>query len=157
MTHGWLVLLWLVLCTVQDIRQRQIANGLTLGFGLLALVYLLWAGSTWMGAPAVDGGWALALALLLTLPGYAMGRFGAGDVKLLSSLALASNADYLLGTLIGAGVTLGAWALLAPWVWPLMRQGLAAQLRGLNVQASKKQPFAPFVLTGFAVCWYWMR
>ncbi|WP_455825852.1 prepilin peptidase [Pseudomonas graminis] len=157
MTHGLVMLLWLALCTVQDIRQRQIANGLTLGVGLLALVYLVWAGSTWMGAPAVDAGWALALALLLTLPGYAMGRFGAGDVKLLSALALASNADYLLGTLIGAGVALGAWALLAPRLRPLMRQGLSAQLCGRAAQASIKQPFAPFVLTGFAACWYWIH
>ncbi|MGA9701407.1 prepilin peptidase [Pseudomonas sp.] len=157
MTHGLVIVLWLVLCTVQDIRQRQIANGLTLGVGLLALIYLVWAGSTWMGAPAVDGGWALALALLLTLPGYAMGRLGAGDVKLLSSLALASNADYLLGTLIGAGVALGAWALLAPGLRPLMRQGLSTQRWDAAAQASKKQPFAPFVLTGFAACWYWIH
>ena len=157
MTHGLVIVLWLVVCAVQDMRQRQIANGLTLGGGLLALVYLLWTGSTWMGAPAADGGWALALALLLTLPGYAMGRFGAGDVKLLSSLALASNADYLLGTLIGAGIALGAWALLAPRVGALMSQGLRAQLCGPASHASTKQPFAPFVLTGFAACWYWIH
>lgn len=157
MTHGLVIVLWLVVCAVQDMRQRQIANGLTLGGGLLALVFLLWTGSTWMGAPAADGGWSFALALLLTLPGYAMGRFGAGDVKLLSSLALASNADYLLGTLIGAGIALGAWALLAPRVGSLMSQRLRAHLCSPASHASTKQPFAPFVLTGFAACWYWIH
>ncbi|PRW95518.1 prepilin peptidase, partial [Pseudomonas fragi] len=80
--------------------------------GLLALIYLLWAGSTWLGAPRSEGGLALALALVLTLPGYALGRFGAGDVKLLAALALASNLDALLWSLIGAAVFQGAWVLI---------------------------------------------
>ena len=157
MMDGWVIVFWLALCTVQDIRQRQIANWLTLGGALLALIYLLWVGETWMGAPVRDGGWALALALLLTLPGYALGRFGAGDVKLLSCLALASSSDYLLGTLMGAGVALGVWVSLAPSVWPLMRQRLATPAQEPAARASTKQPFAPFVLTGFAVCWFWIH
>ena len=85
MTQGLVIVFWLALCALQDMRQRQIANVLTLGAGLLALAYLLWVGVTWIGAPASDGGWAFALALLLGLPGYALGRFGAGDVKLLAA------------------------------------------------------------------------
>ena len=95
MIQTLVIVLWLGVCAVQDIRQRQIANTLTLGVGLLALIYLLWAGSTWLGAPRSEGGLALALALVLTLPGYALGRFGAGDVKLLAALGLASNIEYL--------------------------------------------------------------
>ena len=78
------IVLWLGVCAVQDIRQRQIANTLTLGVGLLALIYLLWAGRRGWARPQ-RGGLALALALVLTLPGYALGRFGAGDVKLLAA------------------------------------------------------------------------
>ena len=48
----------------------------------------------------------MALALVLTVPGYALGRFGAGDVKLLAALGLASNIEYLLGSLIGAGIAM---------------------------------------------------
>lgn len=143
------IVLWLGVCAVQDIRQRQIANGLTLGVGLLALIYLLWAGSTWLGAPRSDGGLALVLALVLTLPGYALGRFGAGDVKLLAALGLASNTEYLLGSLIGAAIAMLAWTLMHQWLSssPIERVG----------QASTKQPFAPFVLTGFAGCWAWIH
>ena len=36
------------------------------------LLYLLWTGDTWLGASAEEGGWALLIALLLTLPGYAL-------------------------------------------------------------------------------------
>nr|WP_282446871.1 prepilin peptidase [Pseudomonas sp. W2Aug9] len=142
-------MLWLGLCALQDMRERQIANTLTLGVGLLALIYLLWTGSTWLGAPRSDGGLALVLALALTLPGYALGRFGAGDVKLLAALGLASNTEYLLGSLIGAGIAIVAWAL--------MHQGLSSSHVERDAQVSTKQPFAPFVLTGYAACWLWIH
>lgn len=149
MIHSVVILLWLGLCALQDMRQRQIANSLTLGAALLALIYLLWRGTTWLGAPAGDGGWAFAVALLLTLPGYALGRFGAGDVKLLGALALASNLDVLLWSLIGAAVFQGAWVLIC--------QRLSARRKVQPAGASTKQPFAPFVLTGFALYWFWIH
>lgn len=139
---------WLALCAAQDIRQRQIANALTLGAFLLALVYLLWSGTTWLGATPAEGGWAFALAVLFTLPGYALGRLGAADVKLLAALALATNCAYLLGTFIGAGLASATWLLLAPKLWPLMNQGLRNTLHYLGPDQSKKQPFAPFLQVG---------
>lgn len=135
MIQNVVILLWLGLCALQDMRQRQIANTLTLGVGLLALIYLLWTGSTWLGAPRSDGGLALVLALALTLPGYALGRFGAGDVKLLAALGLASNTTYLLGSLIGAGIAMVAWAL--------MHQGLSSSHVERDAQVSTKQPLHP--------------
>jgi len=147
--HGVVIVLWLGLCALQDGRQRQISNGLTLGVALLALLYLAWMGTTWLGAPASEGGWAFAVALLLTLPGYALGRFGAGDVKLLAALALASTLDAVLWSLIGAALFLGGWGLIS--------QRLSARRLTPVTEASKKQPFAPFVLTGFALYWFWIH
>ena len=149
MIHSAVILLWLGLCALQDMRQRQIANSLTLGTALLALIYLVWTGTTWLGAPAGDGGWAFAVALLLTLPGYALGRFGAGDVKLLAALALASNLDALLWSLIGAAVFQGAWVLI--------HQRFSAHREVPSPGVSTKQPFAPFVLTGFVLYWLWIH
>lgn len=149
MIHGVVILLWLGLCALQDMRQRQIANGLTLGAALPALIFLLWTGTTWLGAPASEGGWAFALALLLTLPGYALGRFGAGDVKLLAALALASTLDYLLWSLIGAALLQACWVLVS--------QRLRARRGRADAQVSTKQPFAPFVLTGFVLYWLWIH
>ena len=148
MTQGLVIVFWLALCALQDIRQRQIANALTLGGGLLALIYLLWVGVTWMGASAGEGGWAFALALLLGLPGYALGRFGAGDVKLLAALALATSTEYLLWSLIGSAVAMS--------VWVVIRQRLSARLAHGPEQASIKQPFAPYLLTGFIAYWFWI-
>lgn len=119
MIQGLVVFVWLVVCAQQDIRQRQIANRLTLGALLLALFYLLWSGSTWLGTSRAQGLWAFCLALLLTLPGYALGRLGAGDVKMLAALALASNSTYLLWSLIGAGVANVAWLVYGRGCCPL--------------------------------------
>lgn len=149
MIQSVVILLWLGLCALQDMRQRQIANSLTLGGALLALIYLLWMGLTWLAAPASEGGWAFAVALLLTLPGYALGRFGAGDVKLLAALALASSLDVLLWSLIGAAVFQGAWVLIS--------QRLSARREVSPSGVSTKQPYAPFLLTGFALYWFWIH
>ncbi|QZC94833.1 prepilin peptidase [Pseudomonas sp. ERGC3:05] len=157
MIQGAVVLLWLALCAVQDVRQRLLANRLTLGAALLALIYLVWTGNTWLGASVGQGLWAFLLALLLTLPGYALGRLGAGDVKLLAALALASNAEYLLVAFVGAAAVNLLWLLLAPTLWPLMRQGLKTHLVHLAPDSSKKLPFAPFLLVGFAAAWFWIH
>lgn len=149
MIHGVVVMIWLALCAIQDLRERQIANGLTLGVCVLAAVYLLWTGVSWLGMPASDAGWGFLLVLLLTLPGYALGHFGAGDVKLLAALALASGTACVLVTLVGAGLALGGWWLIV--------QGLSRYARVGGAETSIKQPFAPFVLTGFALYWVWIH
>lgn len=148
---------WLVVCAAQDIRQRHISNGLTLGGALLALVYLLWTGQTWIGATAAQGGWALLVAVALTLPGYALGRMGAGDVKLMAALGLASDPLHVLGTFIGAGVASFLWLLIVALAWPHISPGLKLRLRHLDPQASGKYAFGPFALLGMAFMKYWIH
>ncbi|OLF55703.1 prepilin peptidase [Pseudomonas chlororaphis] len=146
-----LVFGWLTACAVQDISQRRIANLLTLGVAALALAYLLLSGSTWWGARAAEGGWALLLALVFTLPGYVLGRMGAGDVKLMAALGLLTDPLHVLGTFIGAGATSLLWFLLIPRGWVYIGQGLRTHLRYLDPQQSKKYAFAPFVLLGMVL------
>jgi len=129
------LLFWLALCAGQDARQRQISNLLTLGAAACALAWLLATGHSWTGAQASDADLALAVALLLSLPGYWLGQFGAGDVKLLGALALASSQQHLLLTIIGAGAALLLWGLL----------------RRMLGRTGNTQPFAPFVLVGFLI------
>ena len=148
--HFWVLWGWLAICALQDLRQRHIANGLTLGAALLATVYLLWSGTTWLGDSASQGGWALLLALLFTLPGYASGRMGAGDVKLMAALGLASGPLYLLGTFIAAGLCSLLW-LLVLRLWPQQKQALDTPVAGRAGRGSKKYPFAPFVLAGMVL------
>jgi len=153
--HSVVLLLWLTLCAAQDARQRHIGNSLTLGVGGLALVYLLSTGHTWLGADMTQAGWALLLALALSLPGYILKRFGAGDVKLMTALALATDGTVLLGAFIGAALSSVLWIVLVPKLWLHMHQGLREHLRYLGPSLSKKLPFAPFVLIGtiLTLCW----
>lgn len=146
--HSLILLAWFTLCAAQDLRQREIANSLTLGGAALALAYLLWSGNTWLGATAEQGGWAFVLALLLTLPGYVTARLGAGDVKLLIALALASDSRYLLGTVIGAGVGSLLWLWFGPRLWPKLGKRLRQSLHHLEPTGADKQPFAPFLWAG---------
>jgi prepilin peptidase CpaA len=150
------LLIWLTLCAAQDARQRHIANVLTLGVGALALAWLLWSGSTWLGAPAEQGGWAALLALAFTLPGYAMRRLGAGDVKLLTTLGLATDGRHVLGVFIGAGLASMVWLLLAPKIWFHIGQWLRDRLRYMQPGVSNKQPFAPFLLVGLLLTFLWL-
>ena len=155
--QSFVLLIWLALCAAQDIQQRHIANVLTMGAGVLALVYLLTTGTTWLGEPAEQGGWALVLALLLTLPGYATGRMGAADVKLMATIGLATDPLHLLGSFIGAGVLGALWCLLAPMAWPHMAQGLRKRIPFLATELSKKPPFAPFVFIGLVLTLAWIH
>ena len=151
------LLLWLALCAEQDVRERQIANTLTLGAATCALGYLFITGHTWIGADASEGGWALAIVMLLTLPGYMLGRFGAGDAKLLGALALATDRMYILGTFIGAGIAVLIWLSSRRWLWSLLSQKVKNRLKQLSEEASTKQPFAPFILAGFVLAAVWIH
>ena len=155
--HCFVLLIWLALCAAQDARQRHIGNALTLGVGSLAAAYLLLTGHTWIGAEAAQGGWAVLLALALTIPGYILKRFGAGDVKLMTALALATDGAHLLGAFIGAALTSALWILLVPKLWLHMSQGLREHLRYMAPEMSKKLPFAPFVLSGTILTLLWFH
>lgn len=155
--QSMVLLLWLALCAEQDIRERQIANTLTLGAATCALVYLFTTGHTWIGADASEGGWALAIVMLLTLPGYMLGRFGAGDVKLLGALALATDRMYVLGTFIGAGIAVLIWLSCRRRLWALLSQKVRNRLKQLTDESSNKQPFAPFILAGFLLAAVWIH
>ncbi|PSS57454.1 prepilin peptidase [Pseudomonas sp. BBP2017] len=151
------LLLWLALCAEQDMRERQIANTLTLGAAACALAYLFMTGHTWIGADASEGGWALAIVMLLTLPGYMLGRFGAGDVKLLAALALATDRMYVLGTFIGAGIAVLIWLSSRRWLWSLLSQKVKNRIKQLTEESANKQPFAPFILAGFVLASVWIH
>ncbi|RMT76843.1 prepilin peptidase [Pseudomonas viridiflava] len=145
------LLAWLGVCAEQDARQRKISNGLTLGGVLVAFGYIAYTGHTCVGAEPAEAGWALLTALALTLPGYVLGRLGAGDVKLLSALALATDTLYLLGTFIGAGIAVALWSVLNTKVWPLVNQRLTRRYFYLGTEMTNKYPFSPFLFIGFSL------
>lgn len=146
--HSLILLALLAACAVQDIRQKRIANALTLGGGAGALLYLLLSGQSWLGAQPSAALTAVIFALLLSLPGYFFDRLGAGDVKLLTLIALASDERYLLLSVIGAGIAYLCWALLTPSLWPRLSPVWRQHLRHLAPERIKRYPFAPFLFVG---------
>lgn len=152
-----LLLVWFAVCADEDARRRKVSNWLTFGGALLALLYLLITGTSWLGAPMSQAGWALLLTLILTLPGYALGRLGAGDVKLLIGLALASDATHILGTFIGAGVASLLWLLMRQKIWPYTGQGFKQRYPMLAPETSNNQPYVPFLYIGFVLAALWIH
>jgi prepilin peptidase CpaA len=143
------LIIWLAVCAVQDARHRQISNGLTLGAGVIALACILLTGHTWIGRDAADGGLALVLCLVLTMPGYLLGKLGGADVKLLAALALATDHLILLSTFIGAGLTIVLWVIAGQKIVSLTVQRLKAHNTQTNSKMSIKHPFAPYLFSGF--------
>lgn len=152
--HGttWLapagLLIWALACAVQDARHRRISNWLTLGLCALAAGYLLLTGHSFTGAPAGTVVLGLLLALALTLPGYAAGKMGAGDVKLLAALALASQPLLVLASLAVAAFSMIGWMLSGPAIWRRLSTRAQRQLIQLEPGQTKGLAYAPFFFCG---------
>ncbi|WP_152220851.1 prepilin peptidase [Pseudomonas sp. SCB32] len=96
MLVDFLLLGWFAVCGYQDLTRLRVSNLLTLGGALIAAAFLLVTGHTLTGHPPMAALVATLLALVLSVPGYLLGKLGAADVKALVALALASNAQLLL-------------------------------------------------------------
>lgn len=103
-----LLLGWFALCGYQDLTRLRVSNLLTLGGALLAAAFLLVTGHTFTGQLPAEALAGSLLALLLSGPGYWLGKLGAADVKLLVALGIASDPSTVLYTLaLGCVVCLG--------------------------------------------------
>lgn len=108
--------LWAALIAGVDLATRRVPNlGLAAIFApaLTALVITQHGllGQTWQSSLL-----GLALALALTLPGYALGKLGAGDAKFAAVLGFLLGAQGLLVCLLLAALILGALAA-ATWMF----------------------------------------
>ncbi|HWK54368.1 MAG TPA: A24 family peptidase, partial [Hyphomicrobiales bacterium] len=113
-----LLLLWALACALQDARARRIGNPLLLAGALAALLHLLYFGYSMTRASPMSVTTACVLALILTVPGYRRGKLGAGDVKLLLVIALATSPMPLLLTVSLGALCCAAWFAAAPSLWP---------------------------------------
>lgn len=150
-----IVLCWLCACALQDAQQRKIANLLTLGGLAVALLHLLWSGSSLTGASPAAAALGMAAAGLLSLPGYLTRSMGAGDVKMLIALGAASDALHVLLSVIGAALVLIAWVILVR-ACPAIAQAIPRRLVFLRSPHAKDHPYAPFLLLGFAFTTLWL-
>lgn len=142
------LLAWTLLCAIQDSRQKRISNWLTLTAAALAGGFLLWQGHSLTGSAPAAVLAGLALALALSLPGYIGGKMGAGDVKLLAALALASSPLHVLGSIAGAALCMLAWTLGGPALWQRLPGSARRQLALLEPGQASGLPYAPFFFGG---------
>src|SRR5690554_7860425 len=91
------LLCWAGLCAIRDARHRTIPNHLTLGLAAIAGIWLLTTGASLTSAPPITVTLAVAAALLVSAPGYVVGQMGAGDVKMLLALGLATDPGHEIG------------------------------------------------------------
>ncbi|BCO31784.1 hypothetical protein TspCOW1_18870 [Thiohalobacter sp. COW1] len=80
--------LWALVAAGFDLRRRRLPNLLTLGGLAVGVVVVLASGASLLGMAPASAWQGLGLSLLLTLPGYALGQLGAGDVKLAAAIAM---------------------------------------------------------------------
>jgi prepilin peptidase CpaA len=147
---------WAVCAAWFDWRHRRLPNALTLGGLLAAFFCLIWVGTSWSGADATSAWLALGLGAALTVPGYLLGKLGAGDVKLLMAMGLLSDWRTLLTTfLIGSlvGVLLGVWPLARRWLQEMVSVAVGSS-RWMPTQSAptgRHIPYGSALALGF-VC-----
>jgi prepilin peptidase CpaA len=107
----WLIGGWVVICGWFDATQRRLPNLLTLGALLPAVMVLLISGQGALGASWFSCLSAWGVAIILTLPAYAMKWLGAGDVKLLAAIGLLCGLPVLLFCFAIAGLLAGTLVL----------------------------------------------
>jgi prepilin peptidase CpaA len=141
------VLIWSAAVAVFDLTKRRIPNPVSIGAAVLALIVLAVQGESVAGGSVESVFAAFGLVLALTLPAYAAGVLGAGDVKLAAAMALLTDFDtvalmFVMGSLMG-----GIWATLwlAARICPRLVPWLHAtsRMRGLARADAPKRP-VPF-------------
>lgn len=137
----------LAVAAVMDLRARIIPNRLLLLGAFAAAVLHSFA---WV-SPALSSPWeslvhglaGLGVGALVLMPGYALGRTGGGDVKLLAV------AGALLGPAGAAMAGLYAMAFGVPWLlcWLWRVRRLAAR----GGSTDRRAPYAPAIACGCAL------
>ncbi|MCB5187291.1 prepilin peptidase [Methylobacillus caricis] len=133
-----IICVWAGVLSFYDLTQRRIPNVLSLGALLLGLGYMVIAGQTYYGQPVSSAFWGMAVAFLLTIPGYASHTLGGGDVKLLAAIAVLFGVKVVVTSFVIA--SLGVFSLLVVW-WYFTPQLLSL---GWVACAPRKRRYIPF-------------
>lgn len=144
------VIVWAAACGLHDLYRLKVPNYLTLGMWLVAAL-ALFSGQTLLGREWWQGLAGFAVAALLTVPGYALNRLGAGDVKMLMGFGLAAGTQDMLEAFVVASLSaaLIMLALRASMLLPSMvRLTSHGVLANLAPREGKSFPFAIFLALG---------
>ena len=124
----------LVIGFMDDVRSRKVHNPLVVTLFVLTLVGTIYVRGI---VGSIPGAAALMIALIATIPMFAMGVLGGGDVKLFAVFALALDVPSALNTLL--------YSLIWGALFGLCRAALSKQLLTLvkNTYRVGRRPRAP--------------
>jgi prepilin peptidase CpaA len=111
-----------------DWRQQRVPNVALVLVLVPALLCLLWNRHGLLQLSIADSLFGLLVAGGVLLPGYAMGRMGAGDVKFSALLGLVLGSTAALKMLLVFGVVLGLLSALALWRFHRQPQSLKRRI-----------------------------
>lgn len=94
-------------CALFDLKQRRLPNMLTLGMHVLAVAILVITGQGLLGDTISASLMGWLVALMLTVPAYALNWLGAGDAKFLAAIGLLAGLKFLLVSYLLAGLMAG--------------------------------------------------
>lgn len=134
MMTSLLLFLLLAVAAVLDLRQRRIPNAIPLCILLLAIAVLLFAPGLGLSPSSGASLAGLGVGLAATLPGYALGALGAGDVKLMAAVAVVLGWPLALHFVLVSVLVFGLVALIA--------------LRLFGRKRNSRLPMAPAMLCG---------
>jgi prepilin peptidase CpaA len=154
----------LTLAVVYDLRERRIPNALTVGGLFAALVLRLVIDPV----SAVGGLQGAGLGLVVALPLFALGAFGAGDGKLVIAMGAFLGWEGLPAALLVTGVVGGflslVYAVRRGVLIPVLYQardlalycftlGRAGERRTLSGPSGTTVPYGVAIAVGAAVVW----
>lgn len=141
------LLAWGACCAYQDMKKKKISNTLTFGLFIFSLLYILIVGNSFLSFSAGQAIAALSVAMILTLPGYILGKLGAADVKMLCAIALATHSDYLIICFIGAAISIALWSAGKSF-YPRLPRAFIQAFPLMDPNHNPALPYAPFVFIG---------
>jgi prepilin peptidase CpaA len=147
-----------------DARYRRIPNAMSLGAWVLGIGVLLSHQTSLTGAPASSALGAAAAGFLVTWPGYALHKLGAGDVKFMVAIGLLTSFEITLNCFVIAALLGGLMAML--WMkMPALSHMLPARWAHANSQfgrwvaipvKERRMAYGTFLAFGL-LCSLWME
>lgn len=132
---------WALVVGIEDIRRRRIPNALTYGAMLVGIAGWLVSGSAPLGTSGISLLSGAAVGLLFTIPGYLVGKLGAGDVKLLLAIAFLGGFPAVLTSFVVGALVAGAIAVA--WLT------LGARFGMIPMAAGRQLPFGAALALGY--------
>lgn len=136
------IILWVLIISILDLKKRIIPNYLSLGGVLMAMLILAYTGQTVNHEPITSSLLGLVAGLALTVPGYALKVLGGGDVKFLSAVGALLGFDVML-----ISFTIATSTIAVAWMLRRSSQGFIHKLLFKDFvypNIDTKEKFIPF-------------